>query len=86
MGRTHKLNFTFHKEHDTTRFLQLCTHFFNGMGSNDFGPFSLICKEIINLICSPVMRTYYIPMIIHVKDNVLAHNGQTNQGDIGSEN
>jgi hypothetical protein len=76
------IDFTFDKEHNTSRFLEFFAHFLNGMGTDDFRSFRLISQKLINLIRGSVVCTDNVAMIIHVQNDVLAHHCQPDEGNI----
>ena len=45
--------------------------------------FRLVVEESVNLVDSAVVGAHDEPVVVHVEDQVLAHHGQPDQGDIG---
>ena len=45
--------------------------------------FRLVVEESVNLVDSAVVGAHDEPVVVHVEDEVLAHHGQPDQGDVG---
>lgn len=73
---------TLDKHHDTFWFLQLLHHLLQAVSTNYLGALCLIGQELIYLLCGTIVRTDHISMIIHVQNEVLTHDSQTNESDV----
>ena len=75
---------TFHQHHNTLWSFQFADHLLKTVSTNDFCAFCLILKEGLDFVRGTVVGTYNEAMVIHVKNEVLAHYGQTNQGNVSN--
>lgn len=71
------------EEDDSPRPLELSAELLNGVGANDVGALSLVRKEVVNLGDGSVVGTDLEALVVHVKDQVLTHDGQTNKTNVG---
>lgn len=74
---------TLDKHHDSFRFLQLLHHLLQAVSTNYLGTLCLIFQELIYLLCSAVVCTDHKSMIVHVQDEILAHDSQPNESNVG---
>lgn len=72
------------EEDDSPRPLELSAELLNGVGANDVGALSLVRKEVVNLGDGSVVGTDLEALVVHVKDQVLTHDGQTNKTNVGT--
>jgi hypothetical protein len=68
--------------HDLSGLLQLAAELFNGVSTNDRFTLGTISKELVDLGGSTVVSAHGKSVIGHVQDQVLTHNGETDQTDI----
>lgn len=76
---------TLDKHHDSFWFLQLLHHLLQAVSTNYLGTLCLICQELVYLLCSAVVCTDHKSMIIHIQDEILAHDSQPNESNVGPE-
>ena len=77
----HCLTCLYHKE-DLTGRLQRSYKLFQGMSTVDVLTCSTTIDEFVNLLYSSIKYTYMKALALHVKDEVLAHHGQSYQADV----
>lgn len=54
------------------------------MGANDIGAFGAFAQELVHLGDGPVVGRDHEPVIVHVQNQVLAHDGQADESDVWS--
>lgn len=54
------------------------------MGANDFRAFGAFAEELVHLLNGAVVRGDHEPVVVHVQYQVLAHDGQTDESEVGS--
>lgn len=72
------------QEHDTTGTLQLSAELLNGVSTNNGLALSLVGKEAVDLGGCAVESANSETVISSVKDQVLAHDGQTDQTEVST--
>jgi len=72
----------FDHEHDAAGAFERLDHFLDGMGAEDLGTAGFISQEFIDFGDGAVIGDHGEAVIVHIEDEVLAHDGQTNNGDI----
>ena len=72
----------FDHQHDPARFLEKRREFLEGMGADDISPFRLVAYEFIHLGHSPVEGRHGEPVVVHIQNQILAHDGQPNNTNI----
>jgi hypothetical protein len=72
----------FDHEHDPARFLEQADHFRDRMRAKDTGAFCFLIEEFIHLGDGAVESGHSESVVVHVQNEVLAHHGQTNYGNI----
>ena len=73
---------TFDKKHDLARLLELVNHVAEGLGADDLGVLGLVPQKVVNLLDGAVERANGEPVVVHVQDQVLAHDCQSDQRQI----
>merc|ERR1719192_10019 len=71
-----------HQDHHSSRFLQPRHHLLQAVSSGNIRPLGLLLQEVIHLLRGPVVGADLEAVVIHVEDEVLAHDGQTNESDV----
>ena len=69
-------------EHDAARLFEQPDHFLDRMGADDIGAFGFVVEEVVHLRDGPVEGDHGEPVVVHVQNQILAHDGQANDGDI----
>ena len=72
----------FYHEHDAPRFLEHRDHLFDGVRSQHLGVLGLFIEKIIHLRNRPVEGDHREPVVVHVQNQILAHNGQPDYSNI----
>lgn len=75
---------TFDEHHDATWFFQRVDQFLERMRADDVGAFGALAEELVHLLDGPVVRGDDEPVVVHVQYQVLAHDGQADETDVGS--
>jgi len=70
-------------EHDAAGLFEEPDHLLDRMGAADVGAFGLFGEELVHPGESAVEGDHAIAVVVHVEDQILAHDGQTNECDIG---
>src|SRR5262249_28074967 len=74
-----------HHQHDFARPLEQLRHFFERMrADNRLAPLGGVLEEFIDLRCGAIERDHRVPVVVHIEYEVLAHDGEADQGDISS--
>src|ERR1019366_8367303 len=71
-----------HHEHDAAGLLQQADHFLDGVGADDIGALGFFVEEVVHLGDGAVVSGHSEPVVVHVQDQILAHNGQPNYSNI----
>ncbi len=69
-------------EHDAAGLLEQGGHFLEGVRADDLGAFGLVGEEIVHLGDGAVEGDHGEAVVVHVQNQVLAHDGQPNHGNI----
>ncbi len=72
----------FDHEHDAARAFEEGGHFGEGVGAEDAGAFGFLVEEVVDFGDGAVVGHDREAMVVHVEDEVLAHDGQSDDGDI----
>ena len=78
----YSIEYTLNEHHDTSGLLEFGDQFAKRMSSNDALALGLVSQEVIHFGSSPVEGTYDETVIRHIQDQVLTHDGQTDQSNI----
>ncbi|KZV10925.1 hypothetical protein WN66_03024 [Saccharomyces cerevisiae] len=73
---------SFNQKHDLSRSLQFGDEIFNGSSTDDRFALSFIGQEMVDLGLSSVVSTNSETVVSSVQDQILTHDGQTNQTEI----
>lgn len=76
------MQLTLDQQHDLPGALQLGDHVLERVGSNHFGVLSLIGEELLDLGHRAVVGAHHESLLVHVEYQVLAHDGQADEGNI----
>jgi hypothetical protein len=69
-------------EHHPARTLEQFHHLLNGVGADDLRPLRFVGEEFFHLRDGAVVSDDGETVVVHVEDQVLAHDGQPDEGDI----
>ena len=72
----------FDHQHDAARGLEQPAEFFDGMRADDIGAFRFIVEEVVDFGDGPVEDGHVVAVVIHIEDQILAHDGEADQSDI----
>lgn len=75
---------TFDKHHDPAGFLQRVDQFFERSRADDVRAFGAFAEELVDLFDGSVVGGDDETVIVHVQYQVLAHDGQADETDVGS--
>ncbi len=70
------------EHHDPARFLELLDHFFDGMGAEHFGAVGFFGQKFVHLGGGAVVSHHDEAVVVHVQNQILAHDRQADQGDV----
>jgi hypothetical protein len=73
-----------HHEHDATGTFQEADHLGQRMGADDLGALRLVGEEGVHLVNRAVEGHDGEAVVVHVQDQVLAHDGQADDGDVSA--
>src|SRR6185436_5209741 len=73
---------SFHHEHYPARPLELRHNVLDGMSTEYIGAFGFLVKKIVDLRDGTVVGNNPKPVVVHVEDEVLTHNGQAYHSDV----
>ena len=73
-----------HQEHHPPGFLELAHELLRRVGANDRLALGFVLEEVIDLRDGAVVRTDGVSVIGHVQDEVLAHDGQADEANVGT--
>ena len=68
--------------HDAARALEQAGELFHRMGADNVCPFCFIGDEIVDLGNSAVENRNFEPVVVHVEDKILSHDGEADEADI----
>ena len=71
-----------HHEHDAAGLLEQSDHLLNGVRANDIGALGLLIEEVVHLGDGAVVSGHSEPVVVHVQNQILAHNGQPDYSNI----
>jgi hypothetical protein len=71
-----------HHEHDAARALEQAGEFFHGMCADNLCPFGFVGDEIVHLGNGAIENRNFEPVVVHVEDKVLSHDGEADEADI----
>lgn len=54
------------------------------MGAHNVGAFRAFVQELVDLFNGPVVGGNYETVVVHVQYEILAHDGQADETDVGS--
>jgi hypothetical protein len=69
----------FDEHHHAARRLEFGNHLFDGMRTLHFGAFGFVREERVHFFSGSIVSHDSEAVIVHVEDEVLAHDGQTNE-------
>ena len=69
-------------EHDAAGLLEQADHFLDGVGADDVGALGFLVEEVVHLRDGAVESGHGEPVVVHVQNQVLAHNGQPNYSNV----
>ena len=72
------------QHHDAARALESGDEFLDGMRTNDGRAFCFVVHELIDFRDGPVENGNFETVVVHVEDQILAHDGKSDQSDITS--
>lgn len=75
---------TFDEHHDPTGFLQRVDQFLERVRADDVRALCAFAEELVDLFDGPVVGGDDEAVIVHVQYQVLAHDGQADEADVGS--
>lgn len=75
---------TFDEHHNPTGFFQRIDEFLQRMGADDVGAFCAFAEEFVDLLDGPVVGGHHKTVVVHVQYEILAHDGQADETDVGS--
>ena len=52
------------------------------MGALNLGAFSFIDQKFVHFGCGAIIHNDRVSMVVHVEDEVLAHDGQSDETDV----
>ncbi len=78
----HTLQLTLDQKHNFTWQLQFVHHILQRSSADHFCALGLILQKLVDLLDGAIVRAHHEAIIIHVQDEILTHNGQTDQGNI----
>ena len=70
------------EHHHAARFFQQRNHFRERMRADDFGALGFVGEEMVHLLDRAVERDDGEAVVVHVENEVLAHDGQTDECDV----
>merc|ERR1719234_1794540 len=70
------------KDHHPPGLLELGDHFLKAMSPDNLGSLCFILEKIVDLLRCSVVGAHLEAVIIHVEDEVLAHDGKADEGDV----
>ena len=71
-------------QHDAARLLEQADHFLDGVGADDLRALGFVGEEVVDLGDGAVEDGDYEAVVVHVEDEVLAHDGQADETDVSS--
>ena len=69
-------------EHDPARPLEQRDEFRDGMRAEDFGPPGFVLEKGVDLFHRAIKDGHGKTVIVHIEDEILAHDSQSDQSDI----
>ena len=69
-------------EHDAARALEQAGKLLNGVRPDNLCAFGFVGHEIVDFRNSAIEYRNLKAVVVHVEDEVLAHDGQANEGDV----
>ena len=69
-------------EHDAAGFFEERDHFLDGAGADDIRAFGFPGQELVHLGDRAVESHHGVAVIVHIQDEILAHDGQTDECDV----
>ena len=69
-------------QHDAARPLQQLDQLFDRVRADDLRALRLVVDELVHLGDGAVEHGHLVAVVVHVQDQVLAHDGQADQADI----
>ena len=72
----------FHHQHDLTWFLQIVYQLLDAVAALDVLSFRFPVDEIINLVGCSIKNCYREPVVLHIENQILAHNRQPDQSHV----
>ena len=69
-------------EHDAAGPLEQADHFLDGMRADDLGALGFLVEEVVHLGHGAVESGHRETVVVHVQNQILAHNGQPNYSNI----
>ena len=73
-----------HQQHDAARFLEQPDEFLEAVRADDLGALGLVGEKFIDLADGAIVDRDDKAVVVHVEDDVLAHDGQSDEGDVSS--
>ena len=73
---------SFDHDHDAAGFLEEADHFLNRMRADDMGAFGFFGDKFVHFGDGAVEGDHRVAVVVHVEDEILAHDGQTNQCNV----
>src|ERR1039457_2690727 len=70
------------EHHHAARGLEVGNHFRDGMRAENFRPLRLVCEKMIHLFRGAVVSDDGKTVVVHVENEILAHDGQTDECDV----
>ena len=70
------------QQHDPARLFEEAHQFLEAVRADDAGPFGFVGQELVDLADRAVVDGDDIAVVVHVQDDVLAHDGQSDKSDI----
>ena len=71
-----------HHEHDAAGLFEQGDHLLNGVSANDIGALGLVVEEVVHLRDGAIVSGHGEPVVVHVQNQILAHNGQPDYSNI----
>jgi len=71
------------EEDDSTGGLEALAELLDGVGADDVGALGLVLEEVVDLGGGSVVSADFEALVVHVEDQVLAHDGETDETNVG---